>query len=61
MEFLCPADSHAVREHQAKSDEIEKEVYQDRYLIRRPLLQALEASDPGAVLLIDEVDRADEL
>jgi MoxR-like ATPase len=49
-----------VREHQAKSDEIEKEVYQDRYLIRRPLLQALEASDPGAVLLIDEVDRADE-
>jgi MoxR-like ATPase len=49
-----------VREHQAKADEIEKEVYQDRYLIRRPLLQALEASDPGAVLLIDEVDRADE-
>jgi MoxR-like ATPase len=49
-----------VREHQAKADEIEKEVYQDRYLIRRPLLQALEAPDPGAVLLIDEVDRADE-
>jgi len=49
-----------VREHQAKADEIEKEVYQDRYLIRRPLLQALEAPEPGAVLLIDEVDRADE-
>jgi len=28
-------------------------------LIRRPLLQALEAPEPGAVLLIDEVDRAD--
>ena len=41
-------------------DAMEREVYQDRYLIRRPLLQALQASAPGAVLLIDEVDRADE-
>ena len=41
-------------------DEIEQEVYQERYLIRRPLLQALQAPAPGAVLLIDEVDRADE-
>ncbi len=42
------------------SDQIEREVYQDKYLIRRPLLQALQAPAPGAVLLIDEVDRADE-
>ena len=41
-------------------DRVEREVYQDRYLIRRPLLQALQAPAPGAVLLIDEVDRADE-
>lgn len=41
-------------------EQVEREVYQDRYLIRRPLLQALQAPDPGAVLLIDEVDRADE-
>jgi MoxR-like ATPase len=41
-------------------DAMEREVYQDRYLIRRPLLQALQAPAPGAVLLIDEVDRADE-
>ena len=41
-------------------DAKEREVYQDRYLIRRPLLQALQAPAPGAVLLIDEVDRADE-
>ncbi|MBX3655861.1 MAG: MoxR family ATPase [Ramlibacter sp.] len=41
-------------------DAVEREVYQDRYLIRRPLLQALQAPEPGAVLLIDEVDRADE-
>ena len=39
---------------------LEQEVYQPKYLIRRPLLQALEAPLPGAVLLIDEVDRADE-
>ncbi len=42
------------------ADEIEREVYQPRDLIRRPLLQALQAPAPGAVLLIDEVDRADE-
>ena len=41
-------------------DQVEREVYQARYLIRRPLLQALESPAPGAVLLIDEVDRADE-
>ncbi len=40
--------------------QVEREVYQDRYLIRRPLLQALQAPGPGAVLLVDEVDRADE-
>ena len=44
----------------ASPEQIEREVYQARYLIRRPLLQALEAAPPGAVLLIDEVDRADE-
>jgi MoxR-like ATPase len=47
-------------EGQESADEIEREVYQPRYLIRRPLLQALQAPAPGAVLLIDEVDRADE-
>ena len=40
--------------------DVEREVYTDRYLIRRPLLQALQTPEPGAVLLIDEVDRADE-
>jgi MoxR-like ATPase len=40
--------------------DVEREVYQERYLIRRPLLQALQAPEPGTVLLIDEVDRADE-
>jgi MoxR-like ATPase len=49
----------AAEAHGASSD-IESEVYQPRYLIRRPLLQALQTPAPGAVLLIDEVDRADE-
>ncbi len=55
VEHLGPSAS---REEDAAR--IEREVYQDRYLIRRPLLQALQTPAPGAVLLIDEVDRADE-
>lgn len=47
-------------EQQENIERVEREVYQDRYLIRRPLLQALQAPAPGAVLLIDEIDRADE-
>jgi MoxR-like ATPases len=42
------------------AEEIEREVYQPRYLIKRPLLQALQSPPPGALLLVDEVDRADE-
>ena len=41
-------------------ERVEREVYQERYLIRRPLLRALQTPSPGAVLLIVEVDRADE-
>ena len=44
----------------SQAADVEREVYQHRYLIRRPLLQALQTPAPGAVLLIDEVDRADE-
>lgn len=49
----------AAETHGSVTD-VESEVYQPRYLIRRPLLQALQAPAPGAVLLVDEVDRADE-
>src|ERR1700745_4109420 len=38
----------------ASMDQAEREVYQPRYLVARPLLQALQAPPPGAVLLIDE-------
>ena len=38
-----------------------KDIFSADFLIRRPLLQALEPSDGGApVLLIDELDRTDE-
>jgi MoxR-like ATPase len=37
-----------------------EQLERERYLIHRPLLQALQTPAPGAVLLIDEVDRADE-
>ncbi|WP_427915412.1 AAA family ATPase [Ramlibacter sp. MMS24-I3-19] len=47
-------------EGSGKAMEAEREVYQERFLIRRPLLQALQAPAPGAVLLVDELDRADE-
>ncbi len=40
---------------------LQEDVFSARYLIKRPLLQALEAQDGGApVLLIDELDRTDE-
>ncbi|HEY8608223.1 MAG TPA: MoxR family ATPase [Noviherbaspirillum sp.] len=46
---------------QASRDALEAGIFTDRFLIRRPLLQALESSGDGApVLLIDELDRADE-
>lgn len=46
----------------ADPDTTETDLYQRRFLVARPVLQALEASTPDrrAVLLIDEVDRADD-
>ena len=42
-------------------ERLESELFSERYLIRRPLLQALEPAEGGApVLLIDELDRTDE-
>ncbi|MCB5174161.1 MULTISPECIES: AAA family ATPase [Microvirga] len=42
-------------------DTLEGELFSERYLVKRPLLQALEADAAGApVLLIDELDRTDE-
>ena len=42
-------------------DTVEEEIFSERFLIKRPLFQALEPDLNGApVLLIDELDRTDE-
>ncbi len=42
-------------------DEIARDIFSEKFLIERPLLQALNSRDGIApVLLIDEIDRADE-
>jgi MoxR-like ATPase len=43
----------------ADADEIEEHIFSERYLLERPLLAAIRRIDPP-VLLIDEIDRADE-
>jgi MoxR-like ATPase len=52
----------AIRAHEHEKisgDEIEHHIFSEAYLLRRPLLEAI--SQPSSpVLLIDEVDRADE-
>ena len=49
------------RTQDISTDALEGELYDERFLIRRPLLQALSVKkDPPPVLLIDEIDRADD-
>ncbi len=43
------------------ADELGRDIFSERFLVKRPLLQALEPDAAGApVLLIDELDRTDE-
>ncbi|HAP60788.1 MAG TPA: ATPase [Cytophagales bacterium] len=42
------------------ASEKEAHIFGEDYLMKRPLLQAITATDKAPVLLIDEVDRADE-
>ena len=45
----------------AAESQLESELYDPRFLIRRPLLEALSPTEgPRPVLLIDEIDRADD-
>jgi MoxR-like ATPase len=53
------AEAEAEGEHDR--ERLEHDVFSQRFLIKRPLLQALEPDPAGApVLLIDEIDRTDE-
>src|SRR5256885_673774 len=45
----------------ANREETEREIYSPQFLVKRPLLQAIESDGGKApVLLIDEIDRADD-
>ena len=47
--------------HDMDRARIEHDLFSERFLVKRPLLQALEPDPAGApVLLIDEIDRTDE-
>jgi MoxR-like ATPase len=64
-EWNYAAQMIAIRVAEAEGEHdrgrIEHDVFSERFLIKRPLLQALEPDAAGApVLLIDELDRADE-
>jgi MoxR-like ATPase len=64
-EWNYAAQMIAIRAAEAEGehdrDRIERDVFAERFLIKRPLLQALEPAAAGApVLLIDEIDRTDE-
>jgi MoxR-like ATPase len=49
----------ALSEHQLAGDDAVDQLFGPRFLLERPLLEAVRAGD-RAVLLIDEVDRADD-
>ena len=64
-EWNYAAQMIAIRAAEAEGERdrarIESDVFSERFLIKRPLLQALEPDTAGApVLLIDELDRTDE-
>src|SRR5262245_19584515 len=64
-EWNYAAQMIAIRAAEAEGEHdrerIEHDVFSERFLIKRPLLQALEPDPAGApVLLIDELDRSDE-
>jgi MoxR-like ATPase len=64
-EWNYAAQMIAIRAAEAEGEHdrerLEHDVFSERFLIKRPLLQALEPDPAGApVLLIDEIDRTDE-
>jgi MoxR-like ATPase len=64
-EWNYAAQMIAIRAAEAEGEHdrerLEHDVFSERFLIKRPLLQALEGDAAGApVLLIDEIDRTDE-
>src|SRR5438874_3678660 len=61
-EWSYPRQLLSIRLAEASGEKLrEEDLFGPDYLVRRPLLRALEHPGPGpAVLLIDEIDRADD-
>src|SRR5690242_14905443 len=50
-----------LRAAESRGEDVENELYSERFLVRRPLLAAIAYGDgPPPILLVDEVDRADD-
>ena len=49
----------AIEAHRGQPDTIEDQIFSEKYLLERPLLAAIRRARPP-VLLIDEIDRADD-
>ena len=49
----------AIEAHRGRADAIEDQIFSEKYLLERPLLAAIRRVTPP-VLLIDEIDRADD-
>jgi MoxR-like ATPase len=47
-------------ESEGRAEDARGRIYSERFLIKRPLLDAITSEGPPPVLLIDEIDRADE-
>ncbi|HBY45928.1 MAG TPA: ATPase, partial [Chloroflexi bacterium] len=62
-EWNYPRQMLAIRAAEASEESRDAaiaEIFSEDYLIKRPLLQAIEHRGKAPVLLIDEIDRADE-
>ena len=64
-EWNFPAQMVTIRAAEAaggsNKDALQTELFSDQYLIKRPLLEAMQPDENGApILLIDELDRTDE-
>jgi MoxR-like ATPase len=60
-DYLRQLLSIRMEEKSKSADQLERTIFSERYLLRRPLLDAiLDEGDKPPILLIDEIDRADE-
>jgi MoxR-like ATPase len=60
-DYTDDTDFNAGEHTKQSAQSVDSGLFNQRFLVRRPLLRALEAKEPPApVLLIDEIDRADE-